>query len=129
MAAGNEAERGEKLATLAQVVRTGASAATAQESTWAELRELIRERTQTAAAEWKRLKDLRCFITAEQAVGFSQALVQAVLDTYGRDERLDQLQRHLLRVAPPECGFPRPAPAWAYEGLDGAALHRPGGQD
>jgi hypothetical protein len=100
MAVGDEAQRREKLAALAQVVREGAGAAQAEAETWREVREVIRVRTRTAAAEWRRQHDLRMLVPVEQCVLFAQNIVALILEIYGRDERLALLQQRILALAP-----------------------------
>jgi hypothetical protein len=101
--AGDEAERNEKLAALAQLVREGAAADRSEEETWREVREVIRVRTRTAAAEWKRQIDLRAVVPVEQAILFVNTLMGIIVEIYGRDERLSLLQRRLAAMAPVAC--------------------------
>jgi hypothetical protein len=65
------------LARLETIIRSGAVAAQAESVCRAELRELIQEKTRTAAAEWKRIVGLRAFLTAEQAMAFANAVIAA----------------------------------------------------
>jgi hypothetical protein len=88
------------LAKVEELVRIGAAAAAKEYSVRQEVRELIQEKGRLAAAEWKRLNDLRAVVPAEQAVMFAQSVVAAVLEIYGRDARLGELQRRLAALAP-----------------------------
>jgi hypothetical protein len=69
--------KAQALVALESLIRTGADTARAEASIRAEIRELAQEHTRTAAAEWKRITDLKAVLTAEQAVGFADALVRA----------------------------------------------------
>jgi hypothetical protein len=50
------------------------------EAIWRKVRELVQERTHTAAAEWKRTKDLGAVMPREQAHVLVQHLIDAVRD-------------------------------------------------
>jgi hypothetical protein len=98
------------LAKVEELIRTGAAAAAKEYGVRQEVRELMQEKGKLAAAEWKRLNDLRAVVPAEQAVMFAQSVVAAVLEIYGRDSRLGELQRRLTALAPgPVKALPGPA--------------------
>jgi hypothetical protein len=77
------------LAKLDEIVTAGADAAALQSATWAELRELVQERTRTSAAEAKRMHDLGAMIESERALAFVHALMMAA-----KDELADDLPRY-----------------------------------
>jgi hypothetical protein len=78
-ARGKEA-RAAALDELAQVVREGASAGKSQERVWQELRELVQERTRTAAAETKRVLDTDGMVAVDQVQAMLRHLSLAVRD-------------------------------------------------
>ncbi len=73
-----DADRAGALDALGTLLRTGAAAARTQAGTWAELRELIQEKTKAAAAEARRLADLQQNLTQQQALTLVQYLIEAV---------------------------------------------------
>jgi hypothetical protein len=96
-------------AKLEEVVRTGVSAAGRERDVREEVRALMQEKGKLAAAEWKRLNDLRAVVPAEQAILFVNNIVGMIVEVYGRDERLATLQRRLAALAPgPVRALPRP---------------------
>jgi hypothetical protein len=99
--AGSDDEKERALAALENVIRTGADAAIAQERTWRELREVVQEKTRTAAAEWKRLHDLRALVTVADALGFAKAFLAAAREVITDQKVLAQLQQRTLHLLPP----------------------------
>jgi hypothetical protein len=95
-----DAEKAAALAALEQVVRAGAAAVSRERDVREEVRELMQEKGRLAAAEWRRLIDLRAVVPVEQAVLFAQNIVALILEIYGRDERLALLQQRLAALAP-----------------------------
>jgi hypothetical protein len=87
-------------ARLEEVIRTGVSAAARERDVREEVRALMQEKGRLAAAEWKRLNDLRAVVPAEQAILFVNNIVGMIVEVYGRDERLATLQRRLAALAP-----------------------------
>src|SRR5262249_9061397 len=75
--AGDEDQLHEALERHAQVVRTGAAAATTQERTWNELRQVIGERTKTATAEWRRMSDVGALVKVLDVQLFVRMVMEA----------------------------------------------------
>jgi hypothetical protein len=100
------------LARLEEVVRTGAAAAVRERDVREEVRELMQEKGRLAAAEWKRLNDLRAVVPAEQAILFVNGIMATIFELFGRDPRLGELQRRLTALAPgPVKSLPGPGVA------------------
>ncbi len=93
--------REQALEALGSVLENGRDAATVYQQTWAELRGLIQERTRTATAEWKRLNDMNAVVTAEQALTFATALLNAAREVVTDRETLRRLQERMLVLLPP----------------------------
>jgi hypothetical protein len=98
----------EAVIALQAGVADGSAAVATYERLWKALVELNAEEVKTKAAEWKRINDLRAFITAEQAAMLVEAMMRAIFDIYGRDERLAQLSQRVRALLPPAL---RSAPA------------------
>jgi hypothetical protein len=88
------------LAGLATLLRAGASAAAKERDVREDVRELMQEKGKLAAAEWKRLNDIRAVVPVAQAVLFGQMVVGMVFELFGRDSRVAELQRRLAALAP-----------------------------
>src|SRR5262249_15000128 len=98
------------LARHERVLRVGADAAKGQATAWRELRQVIQERTTTAAAEFRRIHALRTNVPAAQV----NLLVRALLDIcraaveahLGREAArpilMDLAERALMLVPPDE---------------------------
>ncbi len=104
LSGGDDAATDTALERLEQVVRTGAAAASREQDVREEVRELMQEKGKLAAAEWRRLGDLRSLVPAEQVMLLMGLVVQTVVDVYGRDERLAALHRRLSALAPLPVG-------------------------
>jgi hypothetical protein len=102
--AGSADAKQQALATLEKVIRTGANAAVAQERTWRELREVVQEKTRTAAAEWKRLHDLEALVTVEDALGFAKAFLTAAKEVVTDPGILKRLQEKTMYLLPAPPG-------------------------
>jgi hypothetical protein len=89
------------LAALEDVIRMGAGAAQAHAEIWQELRAVIREKTRTAGAEWKRLNDLQGVVTVDKALGFAKALLEAAREVIQDRDLLRALQERTRRLLPP----------------------------
>jgi hypothetical protein len=72
----------------------------AREATWSELRACILDKGKVAAAEWKRLADLRSVLTAEQAMALVGAVVAAVREAVTDRATLQRIQARLLEFVP-----------------------------
>ena len=94
------------LKDLQDAVDQGRAVARSYEGRWAQLLEVNDQYTKTAAAEWKRLNDLRAVIPAEQAVLFATNIMELVLEVYGRDDKLGLLQRRVLALMPQQARLP-----------------------
>ena len=70
------------------------------EATWAELRTCIRDKGKVAAAEWKRLVDLKSVLTAEQAMTLVGQVVAAVRESVTDRATLQRIQARLLEFVP-----------------------------
>jgi hypothetical protein len=93
-----EEDREAALADLIHIVQEGAGAMAVHESVWAELRELIGERTRTAAAEWRRMTDLDAVLTLGQARLLTEALLGAVRSVVTDPRQLQAVGRAVERV-------------------------------
>jgi hypothetical protein len=89
-------------------------AATAWEMGRDELKDLIAHKTRTAVAEHKRLRDLSCVLTAEQAGAFVGALIAAARETVMpvSEKAYRQLMQRTCQLLPG-----RPANVQAQEGV------------
>jgi hypothetical protein len=92
------------LAEMERVIRSGAGAAQAQQELWGEIREVIQEKTRTAAAEWRRMRDLQAVVTADKALAFVGALLSAAREVIQDRDLLRALQERTLRLLPPPDG-------------------------
>jgi len=111
------ADKDDKLAELARIVRTGADAARSQEATGDALRELIAERTRTAAAEWKRKHDLNAFLPKAQAVALMFMVRQAVVEEVKDRKTLQRINDRLTVLLGGPLGTPDgPPPALLEDG-------------
>jgi hypothetical protein len=70
------------------------------EATWAELRTCILDKGKVAAAEWKRLVDLKSVLTAEQAMTLVGQVVAAVRESVTDRATLQRIQARLLEFVP-----------------------------
>jgi hypothetical protein len=86
---------------LRVLLERGADAAKTQARCRVRLRELIQEKTRTAAAEWKRLHALQGLVTVEQALGFARAFVDAAQEVIEDKELLKRLQLRTTALLPP----------------------------
>jgi len=100
-----QAEKGEDtenaLADLQRLMREGVDAGRFQQFVWREIRELVQEKTKTAAAEWKRLSELQGLVTVEQALSFAKAFFVAAKNIGLDPELLKQLERETIHLLPP----------------------------
>jgi hypothetical protein len=85
----------------ARILRAGAEAAAAQSAVWKELQETIRLKVQTAAAEARRLHELRAYVPVELALGLVAAVAAAARDTVRDADDLRRLQQSLIAILPP----------------------------
>jgi hypothetical protein len=85
-----------------QVVQSGADAATTQARTWAELRQVIQERTRTAAAEWKRMADLGMLVEVSKFQLFVQVILTAARECVTDKGMLKDFVDRTLALLPPE---------------------------
>jgi hypothetical protein len=90
------------LARHSQIVRTGAYAAQSQARTWAELRQVIQERTRTAAAEWKRMADLGMLVEVSNFNLFVQVILTAARECVTDKGMLQALVARVFALLPPE---------------------------
>ncbi len=88
------------LGELRQLVGTGADAIKVGEQAWAELRQIVQERTRTAAAEWKRLNDIEGLVTVEQCLLFIQGFMMAAKETVTDPKMLQAFQRKVVGLLP-----------------------------
>jgi hypothetical protein len=95
-------ERETAIDRLLAFVVAGADAAATQEHAWGQIRELVQERTRTAAAEWKRLSDLDAVVTVEQCLLFVRAFLDAARETVTDPKMLQAFQRKVVGLLPPE---------------------------
>lgn len=65
----------ESIARINEIVKEGASA----QQVWDNLFEAISRKKEIGTAEWRRLADMRCMMTAERAFGMVNAITEAVL--------------------------------------------------
>jgi hypothetical protein len=86
---------------MTRLVRSGKEATVHQERCWSELREIIQEKTKTAAAEWRRLNELNGVVTVEQALLFARAFLSAARECVTDRSMLRALQERTLVLLPP----------------------------
>jgi hypothetical protein len=89
------------LGRLGEVLQQGRDAHAVTERAWRELRELIREKTQTARAEWKRLHDLDALVTAEQALALVMLSLDAAKEVIEDKSTLRRFSEKVLALLPP----------------------------
>jgi hypothetical protein len=90
------------LAALETIIRTGAGAAARQAEVWAELREVIQEKTRTVAVETKRLVDVKALVSVEDAMAFAKAFLVAARELILDRDLLARLQERTLKLLPAE---------------------------
>jgi hypothetical protein len=89
------------LATLDQLIRSGAACARTRTKLWGEVRALMVEKGRLAAAEGKRLADLNGTITVEQALLWARGLLAAAREVVTDRDQLRRLQERALAFLPP----------------------------
>jgi predicted house-cleaning NTP pyrophosphatase (Maf/HAM1 superfamily) len=89
-----------RLTQMESMLLEGSSAATGRQEAQTTIRELIQEKTRTAAAEWKRLSDLQGVITADRAMAFVESILRAARDVINDQSQLRALQRRVLQLLP-----------------------------
>src|SRR5262249_34752849 len=90
------------LAGLESVIRSGAGVVAQQEASWEEVRELVQEGGRVAAAEWRRVGDVRGLITVEQAMAFAKRFWTAAEELIHDRELLAAVQERTLQLLPAE---------------------------
>jgi hypothetical protein len=90
--------KGEAFARLERVIRTGAAAAPQEARIVAKIQELIRDRTKTGAAEWKRQVDLKAVATWDQVMAHAAAVEASAKETITDREQLARFYDKLYRL-------------------------------
>jgi hypothetical protein len=90
---------------LEQVIRTGADAAASQELTWAELQQVIQEKTRVAAVEHKCEVDDQVLVRIDYATMLLRALLDCVYEvlndlTIPREKMLQVFNQKVLKLLP-----------------------------
>jgi hypothetical protein len=99
------------LATLDQLIRSGAACAQSRRAAWAEVRALMQEKTRTSAAESKRLADLQGVVRVEDALLWARALLTAAREEVTDRDQLRRLQERALALLPDDGSGPARVPA------------------
>lgn len=63
---------------LRKLVCEGAAKAVVEQQTWSEIRQLIQEKTRTAAAEWSRLRDLQGLVKLDMVLTMWRGMLEAI---------------------------------------------------
>lgn len=87
-------QRDQLVARIKKVIATAAD----DEAAWKELFAAGKERAAMADLEWKRLLETRQVLTAEKAVAFAQAVVEAVLRHVPEPERRIAVRGDIVRI-------------------------------
>jgi hypothetical protein len=93
---------------LEKLLQEGLDNSRQYQATWGEMREVIQERTKTAAVEQKRINDLHGMVPVDQVLGFAKALMTVMREVIrswqgkvvDEQELLHQVQEKTLYLLP-----------------------------
>jgi hypothetical protein len=99
---GDKAEQDHCFTELAGLIRTGSSAAAAQQAIWQELRDIVQERTRTSAAEHKRQIAMGAMMEVSQVMLFIDAWLAAAREVITDRDMLRRVSERTLALLPRE---------------------------
>ena len=101
-----DVESSEPLQELRTLICEGVAASVKEQEIWEELRELIRDKTKTASAEWSRLRDLQGLVRLDQIMVMWRGVLEAIKHNVTDPVMLKALTADVLRCMPaPSAGL------------------------